>query len=95
MVYFFLSTASAYLCWRVLDKENAGGVDGALEDGKGGAGLTNNNNVDGTPGTPVPRALRGLQLVVWNIACVVSLVVVALFWFADVSALQPREDGSA
>ena len=97
MLYFFVSGASAYLCWRAIDKGGAGSAEGALEDGKGGGDLTSqnniNNSVDGTPttantngpGPPVPLALRRLQLVSWNIACVVSLIVVALFWFADVS----------
>lgn len=101
MLYFFVSAASAYLCWRATDKGSAGGAEGALEDGKGGGDLTsqsNDKNVDGRPATatthgpgpPVPLALRRLQLVVWNIACVVSLVVVALFWFADVSTARGK-----
>lgn len=96
MVYYFVSAASAYLCWRAIEKGGAGGAESTLEDGKGGIDSTsqnNNDNVDGPrapesingPKPPVPLALRRLQLVVWNIACVVSLIVVALFWFAVVS----------
>eukprot|EP00903_Cladosiphon_okamuranus_P012549 g11751.t1 len=102
MVYFFVSTASAYLYWRAINERGARGAEGALEDGRGGCDLTSqnnnnnnnhnhNNNVDSTPAmattdgprSPVPLPLRRLQLVVWSIACVVSLVVVALFWFAE------------
>eukprot|EP00752_Nemacystus_decipiens_P006380 g5752.t1 len=94
MLYYFVSAASAYLCWRAIDDGSAGRAEGTVEDGKAGGDLTsqsNSNNADGEPatattnhpGTPVPLALRRLQLVLWNIACVVSLIVVALFWFAD------------
>lgn len=103
MVYFFVTAQSAYLCWRAIGKGNAGGAESSLEDGEGGGDATSqNNNVDGTtavapiaPGPPVPLALRRLQLVVWNVACVVSLVVVALFWFADVSTFSEMKTVSA
>lgn len=86
MVYFFVSSASAYLCWRAIGKGSAGGAEAALEDEEGGGDLASmgGTKTNNGCGSPVPLALRRLQLVVWNITCVVSLVVVALFWFADV-----------
>lgn len=104
MVYFFVSATSAYLCWRAIGEGDAGDAAGALEVGTVGGDLTsqNNNNIHGAhatattdgPGSPVPLALRRLQLVVWSMACVVSLVVVALFWFAEVS-IEYRVQSSA
>lgn len=110
MLYFFVSAASAWLCWRAIDNESAAGAEASLEDGEGGDSASENIHVDGRPamattagegktatgpGSPVPLALKRLQLVVWNIACVVSLIVVALFWFADVSTVGELKTVSA
>lgn len=67
--YFFLSSASAYLCWRAI----------------GDRTLPSNEVATTATRNPVPSLLERLQLVAWNVACVASLVVVTLYWFADVS----------
>lgn len=99
MIYFFASAASAFLCWRAINKGAVaeGGTEGAkeavIEEGRSSAVQ---NGVEGSPGLgkteitegsgqPVPLALRMLQLVTWIVACLISLVVVSLFWVADVS----------
>ncbi|CAM9363706.1 unnamed protein product [Scytosiphon promiscuus] len=51
--------------------------------GKGEAETSSAEHITKVSGSPVPVSLRRLQLVVWNIACILSLIVVALFWFAD------------
>lgn len=102
MIYFFASAASAFLCWRAINKNKGARAGGGTEGGKEavieeGRGSAVQNGVEGSPGLrktteiaegsgqPVPPALRILQLVTWNIACLISLVVVSLFWVADVS----------
>jgi len=87
MVYFFASAASAFLCWRAINKGAITGGGSVLQNGvveEGSPGLRTTEVNEGS-GQPVPLALRMLQLVTWNIACLVSLVVVSLFWVADVS----------
>lgn len=71
--YFCLSCASAYLCWRAIGKRTSNAI------------VTANNE---RFGKPVPPLLERLQLVAWNVACVASLIVVTLYWLADVSEMK-------
>lgn len=76
--YFCLSTASAYLCWRAIGNSTLPST--AVAEA---ATATNKWSR-----MPVPSLLERVQLVAWNVACVASLIVVTLYWLADVSDIS-------
>lgn len=89
-IYFLLSATSAYLCWREIGNcaAAAAGLHGTAQNGGQSAtadtpGVGEIRNKDGVPVPPL--LLQRLQLVTWNVACLGSLVVVTIYWFADVS----------
>lgn len=88
---YAVSTLSAYLCWRAIERRRR------PRAGAGQAGLpirapsSSTSSSDLTLSAsdvppPVPVPLKRLQLVLWNISCLAPLIAVTIFWGAVVSS---------